>query len=186
MAARPAVPRGVLEQVVDQHPQALRLPRDHRPVRRRVETRLHLGVPAPEIEDRGIGELGEVHGLGARGRPGLAARQRLELLDERRQPARVATRRLHRAGREVRLEARQRRTQLVAGVRGEAPGALERGALAVRGDAEAGQHRVEIAGQRLDLLRPFARRHALLEIGRSSRPRPRCREGAPAARARGA
>ena len=44
-------------------------PLTHRPVRRRVEARLDLGVPAPQVEDRRVGELGEVDGLGARGRP---------------------------------------------------------------------------------------------------------------------
>ena len=89
-------------------------PSTHGPWRRRVERRADLRVAAAQVDERGVGELGEVDALGARGRPGLAAGERLELLDERRQAPRVGTRRVDRAGREL-------ASRLVSGVRSSWP-----------------------------------------------------------------
>ena len=125
-------------------------------------------MAAAQVDERRVGELGEVDALGPRGRPGLAARERLELLDERRQAARVDLR-AARARPVARFASR-----LVSGVRSSWPASAAKRralssacALPVGRGAEPREHRVEVAGERVDLLGPVADRHALGQVGRA-------------------
>ena len=58
---------------------------------------------------------------------------------------------------EVRAQGGERRAQLVAGVGGEAAGRLERARHRRRGGLQPGEHRVERAGERADLVGALVR-----------------------------
>ena len=75
--------------------------------------------------------------------------------------------------RERRLDARQRRAQLVSRVRREAPCRRERALAVGRRAAQAGEHLVEARGQRAQLRRAVVARHAAIEILGAGDPRRR-------------
>jgi hypothetical protein len=165
-SVRAPVACGVLEQVVEQHPQALGLTPQQRPGGRRLEPRVDPRMSRARTDHRAVGQLAEVDVLGPRRRPGLTAGELLQLLHEGGEPVGVALGRTGRAGREVRVQARERRAQLVPRVGGEPPGAGQRRLATGGGRGEALEHRVHVAGERVDLLGPVAGGDAHREIGR--------------------
>ena len=139
-----------------------------------------VGVARGGGADARVDELGEVD-VGALERRGVAARERLEAVEQLDEPPLLGQRLARElaalvgghvgvAGdrRQRRLHARQRRAQLVAGVGGEAARRVERAVAVVGRAAEAREHRVEAPGERAQLRRPA-------RPGPCARGRPRSR-----------
>ncbi len=174
---------GVVEQVVDDQAQAA-LPAVDPPlldVAGQLEA--DAGVALARAVDGGVEHVAELDRLPPQALGRLAARERLEPLEQvdhpvllgghvghqrvallRRDPG-VAGQRV-----EVRAHRGQRGAQLVAGVGGEAAGRLERALGGLGRRAEAGEHRVERARELMDLLRALVGQRRR-EVLRSRDPR---------------
>ena len=138
-AARPAVQRGVVEQVVDQQPQAALPAVDRALVDAAGELVAHARVALARAVHRGVEQVAELDRLAREALGRLAARERLQALEQvdhavllgghvGHERLALLERQLGVAGERVELGAQrgQRRAQLVAGVGGEAPRRLER------------------------------------------------------------
>jgi hypothetical protein len=175
LAVGATVADGVLDEVVGQQPQA-GLPA--------LDREGGVGQPRAEVEARvardgggrgGIDDLGEID-LGELERPGVAAGQRLQAVEELDEAPllgqRVADHLRAALGREVEvalergqrgLHAGQWRAQLVPRVGGEASRRGESARAVGRRAPQTGEHGVEARRQRAQLGRP-ARRHAPVEV----------------------
>ena len=136
---RPAVQRGVVEQVVDQQPQAALPAVDRALVDAAGELVAHARVALARAVDRGVEHVAELDRLARQALGRLAAGERLQALEQvdhavllgghvGHERLALVERQLGVAGERVELGAQrgQRRAQLVAGVGGEAPRRLER------------------------------------------------------------
>ena len=145
--ARP-VPRGVLEQVVEDGAEAGRVA-DDRELLRVAEREVHVRVAAARVGERGVGHVTDVHGL-VRDRAGVAAGEGLERVEERGEPRHVALElrqdllvRTMPECSDVGPNRSEWRAELVAGVGREPLGGGD-------GRLQPGEHRVERVGDLAD------------------------------------
>ena len=93
VSAGASVPGGVLEQVLDDPPQPVRIPVYHRPCSRQVALDRDLGMPGAGGEHRPVGDVPEVDVGGGHDQSRLTARERLQTVDEATEPVRLQYRR---------------------------------------------------------------------------------------------
>ena len=192
-AALAAVQRGVVEQVVDDQAQPALPAVD--PALLDVARQLvaDAGVALARAVDGGVEDVAELDRLARQALGGLAARERLQALEQVHHAVLLGGHVGHQrlallggqpgvAGERVEVGAHrgQRRAQLVAGVGGEAPGRLERALGGGGRGAEAREHLVERAGELAHLLRAVVgqRRREVLRAADAGGARAQARERA--------